>query len=187
MKEKNLTGKRIFLRAPTDKDFAEFARAAKASRKFHKGLVNPPLTKKDFAEFVARNEKAENEFFLICRVHDNAICGAVNLSQIFRRGFQNAYLGYYLFENFTGEGFMTEAVGLILKFAFKTLKLHRIEANVQPENVASIKVLERSGFTKEGFSRKYLKVDGDWRDHERWAIIIEDWKLHGKQGSKITS
>ena len=104
------------------------------------------------------------------------IVGVINLSQIFRRGFQNAYLGYYLGVKYTGMGFMTEAVRLILRFAFRDLKLHRIEANVQPENVPSIKVLRRCGFTREGFSRKYLKVRGRWRDHERFAIIREDWK-----------
>jgi ribosomal-protein-alanine N-acetyltransferase len=100
----------------------------------------------------------------------------INLSQIFRGGFQNAYLGYGLGVNFTGRGFMTEAIALVLRFAFKDLKLHRIEANVQPENLSSIAVLKRNGFTKEGFSRRYLKIGGKWRDHERWAIIAEDWK-----------
>jgi ribosomal-protein-alanine N-acetyltransferase len=70
---------------------------------------------------------------------------------------------------------MTEAVELILRFAFRDLKLHRIEANVQPENLPSIAVLKRCGFTREGFSRKYLKIAGRWRDHERFAIIKEDW------------
>jgi ribosomal-protein-alanine N-acetyltransferase len=108
----------------------------------------------------------------------------INLSQIFRGGFQNAYLGYGLGEKFTGQGLMTEAIELTLKHAFKTLKLHRVEANVQPNNIASIAVLRKTGFTKEGFSRKYLKIGGRWRDHERWAIIVEDYKLkkgNGKQ------
>ena len=71
---------------------------------------------------------------------------------------------------------MTEAINLVVKYAFKELKLHRIEANIQPHNLASIAVVKKNGFTKEGFSRKYLKIDGEWRDHERWAIIYEDWK-----------
>ena len=77
---------------------------------------------------------------------------------------------------------MTEAVGLTLKFAFKNLKLHRVEANVQPQNLASIAVLRKNNFTEEGFSPKYLKIGGRWRDHERWAIIAENWKKkNGKQ------
>ncbi len=71
---------------------------------------------------------------------------------------------------------MAEAVALTLKFAFDKLRLHRLEANVQPKNLQSIKVLRRSGFTREGYSRRYLKIAGRWRDHERWAIIREDWK-----------
>ncbi len=118
---------------------------------------------------------------MICRNTDGAIVGVINLSQIFRGVFQNAYLGYYLGGKFTGFGFMSEAVELILRLAFKELKLHRIEANVQPHNLASIAVLQRTGFTKEGFSRKYLKIGGRWRDHERWVIIAEDWKLNIKK------
>ena len=72
---------------------------------------------------------------------------------------------------------MSEGVRLVLRFAFLDLKLHRIEANVQPENEPSRAVLRRSGFTQEGFSRKYLKIGGRWRDHERWAILREDWKV----------
>jgi ribosomal-protein-alanine N-acetyltransferase len=71
---------------------------------------------------------------------------------------------------------MIQAVSLILKFAFEDLKIHRVEANVQPNNLPSIAVLKRCGFAKEGFSRRYLKIGGRWRDHERWAMIKEDWK-----------
>ena len=70
---------------------------------------------------------------------------------------------------------MSEAVALVLKHAFVNLKLHRVEANVQPHNTPSINVLKRCGFAREGFSPKYLKISGRWRDHERWAIIKEDW------------
>jgi ribosomal-protein-alanine N-acetyltransferase len=118
--------------------------------------------------------------FLICRASDNAIVGTITLSQIFRKAFQNAYLGYQLFGGYTGNGFMTEAVDLTLQFAFKELGLHRVEANVQPSNKPSIAVLEGNGFSKEGFSRRYLKIGGRWRDHERWAIIRADWKKKTK-------
>lgn len=177
------------MRPPKILHYKEFAARAAESRKFHKNFVSPPVTPENFDELLRRNENETNKLFLIFRAADDAIAGAINLSQIFRRGFQNAYLGYYLFEEFAGNGYMTEAVKLILDYSFKILKLHRIEANVQPENKASIKVLKRCGFTQEGFSRKYLKIGGRWRDHERWAIIVEDWKKkkNGKQGSKITN
>lgn len=177
MKNENLKlrSTKLYLRYPTIEDFAEFSALAKSSRKFHRGLVNPPLILENFENYIAANKSETNENLLICQIQNNAICGAINLSQIFRKSFQNAYLGYYLFEKFTGKGLMTEAVGLILRHAFKNLKLHRIEANVQPENLPSIAVLKSCGFTKEGFSRKYLKIGGKWRDHERFAVIKDDW------------
>lgn len=167
----------MFLRFPESGDFAEFAAASKASRKFHRNLVNPPSDEKSFADFLRRGETETDRRFLICQNSDEKIAGAINLSQIFRKAFQNAYLGYYLFEKFTGKGYMTEAVRLVLRYAFRELKLHRVEANVQPQNLASIAVLQRCGFSKEGFSPKYLKIGGRWRDHERWAIIKENWSI----------
>ena len=176
MTEKTLKGKKVFLRHPKPEDFVEFAAMAKKSRKFHNGLVKPPSNQNDFLEYVNRNEKETDRVFLICLNINDSIIGAINLSQIFRKSFQNAYLGYYVGADHAGKGYMTEAISLILKFAFKELKLHRIEANVQLENKASIAVLKKNGFTKEGFSKKYLKIGGKWRDHERWAIVAEDWK-----------
>lgn len=178
MKNENLKlrGTKLYLRYPTIKDCAEYIALAKESEKFHRGLMIMAKTDEDFEAFLARNEKEENECFLICRKEDDAIAGMISLSQIFRGIFQNAYLGYALGEKFTKQGLMTEAIELILRFAFVNLKLHRVEANVQPVNLASIAVLRRNGFVKEGFSRRYLKIDNKWRDHERWAIIAEDWK-----------
>lgn len=178
MKDENLKlkGKKVFLRYPKAEDFAEFTKLAKTSERFHRNLMKMSKTREEFEGFLERSKKDENEIFLICRAENGAISGMINLSQIFRGGFQNAYLGYGLGVKFTGHGLMTEAIALILRFAFKDLKLHRIEANVQPQNTPSIEVLKRNGFTKEGFSRRYLKIGGKWRDHERWAIIAEDWK-----------
>lgn len=171
-----LKGKKVWLRAPKVEDFEEFTAMNQSSCKFHKGLANPPLDRKSFDAFLLRNEFETNECFLICRKTDDAIVGMINLSQIFRGNFQNAYLGYYLGEKFARQGFMTEAIELILRFAFKNLKLHRLEANVQPHNLSSIAVLQKNGFVKEGFSRKYLKIGTRWRDHERFAIVAEEWE-----------
>jgi [ribosomal protein S5]-alanine N-acetyltransferase len=169
-------GKRVFLRYPEKEDAAEFIALNRASRAFHRGLASPPVDEERFNRFLTRNENEANESFFICRNTDGRIIGAVILSQIFRGGFQNAYLGYYIGAEFGGQGYMTEAVALVLRFAFRDLKLHRVEANVQPHNLASTAVLRKNGFTKEGFSRKYVKIGGRWRDHERWAIIAEDWR-----------
>lgn len=172
-----INGEKVFLRYVAAEDFDEMMQMFRESRKFYNGLVSPPLNREEFANYVARNDENESEFFVICRREDEKIVGAINLSQIFRKSFQNAYLGYSLGVKYTGKGFMTEAVNLILKYAFKDLKLHRIEANIQPQNEASIAVAERCGFAKEGFSPKYLKIGNKWCDHERWAIIKENWKL----------
>lgn len=179
-KSPKIIGKQIFLRYVTHDDFEEMIALFKSSRKFYRGLINPPQNFESFKVYVDRNLDEANECFVICQNVDNKIVGAINLTQIFCKSFQNAYLGYSLGVNFTGKGYMTEAVELILQFAFKNLKLHRIEANVQPLNSASINVLRRCGFTKEGFSKKYLKISGKWCDHERWAIIAEDWRTKKK-------
>ena len=97
------------------------------------------------------------------------------MSQIFLGNFRNAYLGYSAFVPFAGQGYMTEALRLVLGEAFGPLGLHRLEANIQPENRSSIALVRRCGFEREGFSPRYLKVGGRWRDHERWAIDRERW------------
>jgi ribosomal-protein-alanine N-acetyltransferase len=106
------------------------------------------------------------------------------LSQIFRRGFQNAYLGFYAGALHAGRGYMGEGMRLQLRHVFTTLKLHRVEANVQPQNARSIALIRRSGFRREGFSPRYLKVAGRWRDHQRWAITAEDWRRRLRPGRR---
>lgn len=105
----------------------------------------------------------------------------MNLSQIVRGNFRSAYLGYYAGGPYAGRGYMTEAIGLLLRHAFGPLKLHRVEANIQPGNLASVALVRRAGFVKEGYSPRYLKICGRWRDHERWAITAEGWKAGRKR------
>ncbi len=169
-------GKRVFLRYPKKVDAKEFIASSKSSVALHKGLVNPPKDIDSFLAYIEKNDSESNENLLICENNNGVILGAINFSQIFYGGFKNAYLGYYLFLDFVGNGFMTEALKLALKYGFISLNLHRLEANIQPNNTSSIKLVKKCGFTKEGYSRKYLKIGGKWRDHERWAIIKEDWK-----------
>jgi ribosomal-protein-alanine N-acetyltransferase len=138
--------------------------------------VQPRYDRKSFDALLEESRNDATEFFFIIRSSDDVLIGTIALSQIFRKRFQNAYLGYLLGAGFTGSGYMTEAVRLVLRFAFRDLKLHRVEANVQPDNEPSLAVLRRCGFSKEGYSPRYLKISGQWRDHERWAIIRENWK-----------
>jgi [ribosomal protein S5]-alanine N-acetyltransferase len=175
-----LQGKLVNLRAPMPQDEAEFISMNRASSRFHAGLVTPPKTAEQFADFLRRMQSDTVCGFIVCRRSDNAIAGTITLSQIFYGNFQSAYLGYYLGKSFTGKGYMTEAVRLMLRYAFTALGLHRIEANVQPHNQDSLAVLQRVGFVKEGFSRRYLKIGGRWRDHERWTMLVEDWRANRK-------
>ncbi len=113
---------------------------------------------------------------LVCRRDDGAVVGVFNLSEIVRGAFHSAYLGYYGFAEHSRQGYMSEGLALALRFGFATLRLHRIEVNVQPDNARSISLIRQGGFTREGFSRRYVKIAGRWRDHERWALLAEDWR-----------
>ena len=97
----------------------------------------------------------------------------VTLSEIVTGAFQNAYLGYYGMAALAGHGLMTEAVGLAAAHAFEALGLHRLEANIQPGNQRSLVLVRRLGFRLEGFSPRYLRVSGEWCDHERWALLAD--------------
>ena len=93
------------------------------------------------------------------------IIGTIALSNVVMGAFCSAYLGYKLDEAQQGRGYMTAAVGMVVRHAFEELRLHRIEANVMPRNRASLRVLEKNGFENEGLSRAYLKINGVWEDH----------------------
>jgi ribosomal-protein-alanine N-acetyltransferase len=107
----------------------------------------------------------------VCGKSDGAVMGAINVSEIVRGNFRSAYLGYYMGAAHAGQGHMTEALRLTIRHAFRVLELHRVEANIQPGNTASIRLVKRAGFRREGFSPRYLRVCGRWRDHERWALV----------------
>ena len=168
------TGRRVFLRAPVPGDAATLAALARASRRLHRPWVYPPLTAPAATRWIGATGPRRHRL-LVCRRGDGAIVGVINVSEIVRAAFQSAYLGYYAFRPHAGQGLMTEGLGLVLRHAFRRLGLHRLEANVQPGNRPSRELVRRLGFRKEGFSLRYLKVGGRWRDHERWAIVREDW------------
>jgi [ribosomal protein S5]-alanine N-acetyltransferase len=166
---------RVFIRKPTEENCQELVSLHQRSKKLHFPWTSPPLTEEECRTYISRCQNDDFEGLLICHSTDHKIVGVANLSQIFYRAFQNAYLGYYVDVNFAGQGLMSEGIHLAINHAFDTLGLHRVEANIQPENTNSINLVERLGFTKEGFSRRYLKINGEWRDHERWALTVEDW------------
>jgi ribosomal-protein-alanine N-acetyltransferase len=179
-----LDGGRVFLRSPNLSDSGEFIALNKMSGALHRGLASPPTQAQQFRDYLKKSRRSDCEYFLICHKQNRAVMGAINLSQIVRGLFQNAYLGYHIGAPFAAQGYMGEAIEILLRHAFQNLKLHRIEANVQPHNTASIALLKRAGFTKEGYSPRYLKICGRWRDHERWAIIAEDWRAKKPRRTK---
>lgn len=174
-----VTGKNVYLRKPVRGDMKEFLALNRASRELHRGLVSPAIEGPQFTAFLERCRRADSACFFICRLEDHKIVGSINLSQIFMGGFRSAYLGYFIGVPYAGLGYMTEAMRLTLRYAFAHLQLHRLEANIQPGNVASVALVKGAGFVREGYSRRYLKICGRWRDHERWAILAEDWKTKG--------
>jgi ribosomal-protein-alanine N-acetyltransferase len=167
-------GERTFLRRARDRDGAEFIELMRASHELHRPWSFPPNEPDDFRALVDRARTDDFELLLLCRRGDDAILGFFNLSQIFRGPFMNAYLGYAVGQPYAGQGYMAEGIELVLRHAFESMGLHRLEANIQPANAASVALAKGAGFRLEGFSPRYLKIDGQWRDHERWAILAED-------------
>jgi [ribosomal protein S5]-alanine N-acetyltransferase len=167
------------LRAADQSDFLAMTRA---SRSYHRPWAHPALDPTGFAELLSRAARSDVEAMLVRRIDDDALVGVFVLSQIFRANFGSAYLGYYGSALQAGQGYMSEGLALTLDQAFGPLALHRVEANIQPENTASLRLVERAGFRREGYSPRYLKIAGRWRDHERWAILADEWSEIRRRG-----
>ena len=167
---------RVYIRAPVREDAAQFTALMRASREFHSPWATAPTDDERFAAYLADQRRPDFAAMLLCRAEDDAIVGFFNLSQIVRRRLQSAYLGYAVGQPFAGQGYMRHGLELVLRHSFTTLALHRIEANIQPGNTSSLALARGAGFRREGFSPRYLKIGGRWRDHERWAILVEEWR-----------
>jgi [ribosomal protein S5]-alanine N-acetyltransferase len=167
---------RIVVRRPTPADRDAYVAAMRSSRELYRGWVDPTPTPAAFDALLQRAEDVDFEPLLAYRRDGGGIVGFVNISQIIRGRLQSGFVGYGGVAGQTGQGYMTEALGLAVGRAFTELRLHRLEANIQPHNAASIALARRCGFELEGFSPRYLKVGGRWRDHERWAIRAEQWR-----------
>jgi [ribosomal protein S5]-alanine N-acetyltransferase len=167
---------RVYLRAPARSDRAEFIALMRASRSFHRPWASAPTDDERFAAYLSDAQRPDFEAMLLCRFEEGAILGFFNLSQIARGSLQSAYLGYAIGKSYARHGYMREGLELVLRRAFINLRLHRIEANIQPGNRASTALARGAGFRREGFSPRYLKIGGRWRDHERWAILAEEWR-----------
>lgn len=138
------------------------------------------LTKAKYRDFLKKQKKEalndKNYVFGIFRKDDGVLVGRLHLMDISRGIFQNAYLGYRIFNLYWGQGYASEACQGVLEIAYKKLKLHRVEAAISADNKASLKVAKKIGLRKEGKSLKRLKVNKQWRDFLIFAQTEEDFK-----------
>ena len=175
---------RVRLKKPSARDERKFLEAARRSRVFLRRWSPPPGTPPAYRAYMRRLGQPTHEGRFVVLRENGDLVGVINVSEIVRGQFRSAYLGYYAFVPHAGHGYMTEGLTLALRWAFRGLRLHRVEANIQPGNQASRALVRGLGFRREGFSRRYLKVAGRWRDHERWALVAEDWRRPRKGGSR---
>jgi ribosomal-protein-alanine N-acetyltransferase len=171
--------KKSILEQPSRKRRDEFLGAVKRSRKLHGHWASPPATPEMFDAYLERLRKETHLSYWV-RTDRGELAGVFNINEIVRGHFCSGYLGYYAFAPHQGHGYMKQGLCAILSEAFRRQRLHRLEANIQPENVASRRLVKGAGFRLEGFSPRYLKIAGRWRDHERWAITAEEWRSHAR-------
>jgi ribosomal-protein-alanine N-acetyltransferase len=160
----------VVLRAIAAGDQDEFLALARASVGLHHPWYSMPMTPEEFRAYLARYDRPGTEGFLVCLRDGGGIAGVVTIDSIVRGRFQSATLSYAAFAPAAGRGYMSEGLVLVLEYAFQDLRMHRLEANIQPGNQASLRLIRRLGFRQEGYSPDMLFIDGAWRDHERWAI-----------------
>jgi ribosomal-protein-alanine N-acetyltransferase len=177
-----LQGRGVWLRPLQTSDYAPWAELRAMSRA-HLTPWEPVWPRDDLSKSAFRRRlrhyqrEARDDLgyaFLIFDTEEERLVGGLTLSNVRRGVTQAATLGYWLGLSYVGRGYMTEAVRSVIPHAFDGLRLHRIEAAVQPDNRASVTVLERLGFQREGFARRYLKIGGEWQDHLLFALLSED-------------
>ncbi|MFF3757439.1 GNAT family N-acetyltransferase [Streptomyces sp. NPDC002185] len=160
---------RVELRPLTHADQEEFCSLVRASSGLYGPWMQLPSTAEDFRTWMHRFDDGSNLGFLIRVRETGETAGTVNINSVIRGRYQGASLGYAAFAPSAGKGYMTEGISLIMEHAFEDLRLHRLEASIQPGNKPSLALVQRLGFRYEGVSSEYLYIDGAWRDHERWA------------------
>jgi ribosomal-protein-alanine N-acetyltransferase len=177
-----VAGHGVLLRAPQMSDHAEWAELREDSRDF---LVPwepiwpaDDLTRTAFRRRLKRyaeDQRADLAYaFLVFRSSDNALVGGLTVANIRRGVAQAGSLGYWIGKKFARQGLMTAAVRVLIPLAFDSLRLHRVEAACIPNNVASVRLLEKTGFRREGYAREYLCINGVWADHLLFARLRDD-------------
>jgi len=167
---------RIRLERPSARREREYLEAVLRSRALHRGFVVAGTTPRDYRSYLRRTRRDNQESFFIVHAESGELAGVININDIVRHAELSGRLGYYAFVPHAGNGLMCEGLRLVIDRAFRELGLHRLEANVQASNRRSIALVEGLGFTREGNARGFLKIGNRWRDHERWALLKEDWR-----------
>ena len=184
-----LEGEKVRLRLPASRDYREWSQLRGESRAFLERWE--PRWMPDELERSAwrlrlsryREDYAQGTaiaFFLFER-QSGRLAGGITLGNIRHGVSQSGHIGYWIGERYAGRGLMTDAVRLLVRFAFDRLLLHRVEAACIPDNTRSIRVLEKAGFQREGLLRSYLRINGAWQDHYLYARIVDDAPGSGKK------
>ena len=188
-----LNGDGVSLRAPQLQDYPAWAELRALSRE-HLVPWEPIWPRDDLTRSAFRRRlrhygrEARDDHGYAFFVFENAtgrLTGGVTLSSIRRGVTQSATLGYWMGAPFARRGAMTKAVATLCPFVFQDLRLHRLEAATQPANTASVRVLEKNGFEREGYARSYLKINGVWQDHLLYALLASD--VGGAAGFGVTA
>lgn len=177
---KKIEGHKIFVRRLAESDAEDLLRLELKNRAFFQTYT--PLRDEEFYTLEGQLNRIRDELnnpdqrysFGIYLKGTGELIGKVTLSEVARGALQSCWIGYYLDQAHNGQGYMTEAVRLVVEYAFHELKLHRIEAGVMPHNIGSIRVLEKAGFHREGIAKKNVKINGRWEDHQILAIVNEE-------------
>ena len=188
-----IRGRAVVLRPPAVADYPAWAELRAMSRD-HLTRWEPAWARDDLSRTMyrrrlrayARDVRDDVSYsFFICDTVTDALVGGITLSNIRRGAAQTASLGYWIGAPFAGQGRMQEAVKTMQPFAFSTLRLHRLEAATMPANAASIRVLEKSGFVREGMAKAYLKINSRWEDHILFASVLEDQRDEQQAGRRL--
>jgi [ribosomal protein S5]-alanine N-acetyltransferase len=178
-----LVGERVMLRPPERGDWQEWSELRGESRRFltpwEPSWSADSLSRSAFRRRLTQygvDWRADQGYsFFLFRIEDGALVGGIGLSNVRRGVAETGSLGYWTGERYARQGYMAAGLKLTLEFAFRRLKLHRVEAACLPHNAPSRGLLLKSGFREEGYAREYLCIDGRWQDHVLFAILRDDW------------
>jgi [ribosomal protein S5]-alanine N-acetyltransferase len=170
-------GNWVFLRSPGKDDEEEFMDRLKRSRRFLYPWIINKTGVSFYKRYLMRFEQGDFGHF-VCTRSDSDIVGVVNINHIEKGEVLKGCLGFYSFVEYARQGYLTEGLKLVLDRAFNTLGFSFLEANIQPANLASKNFVQYHGFKRENFQPLYLKVAGNWINHEKWILRKEEWRPH---------